>query len=111
MIIGFGTTEVETARQIIMECLKGEPRVIQARHEEDANNHKGNPNPPERYTTFYLNRHEIYPGYTIITFRMLHINRRHPFSPDGWACLNTRWIGTKEEKDQGETEYAIYQEA
>jgi len=33
---------------------------------------------PERYTTFYVYDNEIH---------YHHINRRHPFSPDGWALL------------------------
>jgi hypothetical protein len=34
---------------------------------------------PERYTSAY---------YYEVALHYNHINRRHPFSPDGWACLS-----------------------
>lgn len=47
---------------------------------------------PERYSYFWYVVNKIYDGKYIIEFSFHHINRRHPFSPDGWALLETKWI-------------------
>lgn len=45
--------------------------------------------PPERYATFHFSI--IYSWETLcVAFRFIHINRRHPLSPDGWASLQTK---------------------
>mgnify|MGYP006383564061 CR=1 FL=1 len=47
---------------------------------------------PDRYSYFWAIHHAIYEGKSIVEFTMHHINRRHAFSPDGWALLVTRWV-------------------
>jgi hypothetical protein len=104
MIFGFGTTESESARRIIGEC---EMAIVAAPDNIDeaiAGVRRGyskagdrykvmdRENAPERYTYFFYNFVPIYKGRYLVEFTMHHINRRHPFSPDGWALMVTHWM-------------------
>ena len=43
---------------------------------------------PNRYSTYYFNiLYDI--ADLCIIFKFNHINRSHPFSPDGWAMIKT----------------------
>lgn len=104
MILGFGSTEVETAIEIIRECVEAAQKapvrgrdeaikLIQQRYNELADQYKSmsRNEAPERYTTFHFFYSEALIRQ-IIEFSMIHINRRHPFSPDGWAALTSKWV-------------------
>lgn len=101
MIIGFGSIEVATAQSIIEECheamtedgIQGVEK-IKAKYAADEERYKvmGRDEAPERYTYFWFSYCEKYEGRYFIEFTMHHVNRRHPFSPDGWALLITKWI-------------------
>jgi len=103
MILGFGCQEETTAINIIEECIAVKAKDKNKFESEVKNIHKKYYNlqeeyskldrnkAPERYSYFWHSIYEIYRGY-IITFKFSHINRQHPFSPDGWAMLKTRWI-------------------
>lgn len=109
MMIGFGSTEIETARAIIGNCLLGDCesirevleniKAVQVKHKDQGSkNDKMNRGvAPSRYTTFYGAAFEIYEKFWLVTFDMSHINRDHALSPDGWAMLQTKWIVTIED--------------
>ena len=117
MIIGFGDSEIREAKKILKECQdfinggesfgigiqlveKGRMKLSDKYKEMDRSE------VPERYTYFFCNTNEIYTDYHIATFTMMHINRRHVGSPDGWGLLQTRWIMT-----QKEDEFTVYKES
>ena len=100
VILGFGDSETKTARKIIQECLsaikkaKGElpanvikPVEKKYHKTSDEYDKMSRSNAPERYSRFWA-----YESGGYIKFTFHHINRRHPFSPDGWALLKTNWI-------------------
>lgn len=100
-MLGFGQTEHEVALQIIEECasalsLSGKDglRAIEAKYADDGDRFKAmkREEAPERYTYFWASYYEVYPGRYFVAFTMHHINRKHAFSPDGWAMLETHWI-------------------
>jgi hypothetical protein len=109
IVLGFGKTEsdfeqseVEVIESIIRDAfvLSGEGYIndelekeIKSKVEERSNTIKEKAeeydkaeNPPERYSHYYpsclFNASDV---CVIIKFH--HINRKHPFSPDGWALL------------------------
>lgn len=111
MILGFGKTETDAARAILAECAEalkldesegdwvgvGEGAkigAIQKKYaEEGARFGKlSRQDAPERYSYFWAIPHKLYKGEYFVTFTIHHINRNHPFSPDGWASLVTRWV-------------------
>ncbi len=104
MILGFGDTETKTAISIIEECISKRNRNKEIFEQEikkikdkyydlqEQYNDKSTDDVPERYSYFWFSVYKIYDGYFIITFWFHHINRRHPFSADGWALLKTYWI-------------------
>lgn len=46
---------------------------------------------PERYSTYSFNILNDVCEMAII-FRFIHTNRRHPMSPDGWACIREKKV-------------------
>lgn len=111
MILGFGSQEEKTAIDIINECaevLTGKEEYnkkqldkIKSKYSEIEEKYKkmSRNDVPERYSYFYYNYYEMYTGNIIVKFKFHHINRQHPFSPDGWALLQTQWIFTRDEFD------------
>lgn len=103
-IVGFGKVEIDTAKKIISECqdaigsngkdAQSSLAAIEKKYADDAERFKkmDKKEAPERYTRFWCSHHDIYKGKYMVEFTMHHINRRHAFSPDGWALLVTRWI-------------------
>ena len=101
MILGFGSTEKETANRIIAECatalrtdgLRGIATVQEKyRVEEEKFEGMTRETAPERYSYFWASCHEVYHGRYFVEFTIHHVNRRHPLSPDGWVLLVTKWI-------------------
>ncbi len=130
MIIGFGTTEIETAKQIINECVEAVAALPDKDHPELAlqnvkdkydkidkvNSALSRPEAPERYSYFWFdlyNKTPHYFGYTV-KFTFHHINRQHALSDDGWALLRTNWMldVSYENKDENkdEDEVQIFRE-
>lgn len=121
MLIGFGSTEMKTAMNIIEECIskrdknkdkfEKELKKIKKKYDDLSEEYKNkNANDvPERYSYFWYSVYKIYNIY-FITFDFHHINRRHPFSPDGWAMIKTNWIAEIRLKDDlsDEEEIQIY---
>jgi len=120
MTVGFGNTEIKTAIKIIEECVakknknkklfEQKIKKIKKKYDNLAEEYKNkNANEaPERYSYFWFSLYGIYDGY-FITFLFHHINRRHPFSEDGWALLRTYWIAEIEfEDDSDDAEIRIY---
>ena len=118
VILGFGRTEIEEAKRIINECLTG----IKGKSLEEAKqildeirdtylakdqefSKLSRSEAPERYSHFYYSMYSPYEGKIIVMFVFQHVNRRHPFSPDGWAALDTRWMGIIDPVDESETVY------
>lgn len=105
MIVGFGKTELEIAPKIIKECyqaIKDSGRLtayknIAEKYMADSKRFKdmGRDEAPERYSYFWCNHYKILDledfEMTLFLFIFHHINRRHAFSPDGWAMLETEW--------------------
>lgn len=57
---------------------------------EQGDEYKASKEPPERYTYFYP-RLIGDASYLVAIVKFHHINRRHPYSPDGWALMmNTK---------------------
>lgn len=115
MIIGFGSTEKETAIKIIRECseamkangAQGIEDVQKKYAEEDKRfGEMSRDEAPERYSYFWAIRYDIYEGKFMVEFTFHHIYRSI-FSDDGWALLKTRWI-LSVDPNNGE---AIYREA
>lgn len=101
MILGFGSIEKENANQIISECsaaLKADSlrgiATVQEKYRAEGEKFKNmtREEAPERYSYFWAMCHEVYSGRFFVEFTIHHINRRHPFSPDGWALLVTKWV-------------------
>jgi len=102
VILGFGCTEHEEAKKIIHKCLASiatmpdEPvkavKAVRKEYDGASKLYKEMDNPPQRYTYFFFTLVPIYEGSYHVEFTMHHINRRHPFSPDGWALLITHWM-------------------
>lgn len=114
MIFGFGSIEREEALSIIRECkeaMKSESvdglEVVQAHYKKLEASYKrmSRDEAPERYSYFFARPHRIYEGKAIIEFTFHHINRRHPFSPDGWALLVTNWILSIDPLNDGDLIY------
>ncbi len=79
LVFGFGCTE-EQVRHEVKEALASEGREALKRWNDKANEYDklSRQDAPERYTRVFCY------GNKIVFF---HINRRHPFSPDGWALM------------------------
>ena len=119
MIIGFGTQETQTAKEIIEECIEAvklnlkDPleavRTITEKYHALGEEYKAmsKSEAPERYTYFYAYVHSIWEGFVLMEFKMHHINRRHAFSSDGWALMVTHWTASFRDEDD---EVHIYQE-
>jgi len=85
LALGFGcneTSEREKIKNIALSAAMRGEKIDDALKEWNvkANEYDKLPRDkvPERYTRVY-----VYGG----AFHFSHINRRHPFSPDGWAML------------------------
>jgi len=121
MILGFGKTEEDTARNIINGCIKAALRAnnegdighavdeveVVYHSKADTYDKMDRESCPERYTRFWAHIIET-PSYNILAFTMHHINRRHGLSPDGWALFVTKWMATI---STGDNEITIYKEA
>ena len=85
LALGFGCIEVEERdkikRHLLAALLRGESASAVSKAwnaEREKYDKMSRREAPERYTTFYVYDDAIH---------FCHINRRHPFSPDGWALL------------------------
>ena len=100
VILGFGTSEIDTARKILKECYeaiekdRGRPASkavseVQAvyKKQDVEYGEKEASEVPERYSYFWAHESGEY-----FRFDFHHINRRHPLSSDGWALLKSTWI-------------------
>lgn len=79
IILGFGSQE-EKVRNDVKSALLNEGEVALKRWNDDADKFDKIPRKeaPERYTRiFYYDNKLVFH----------HINRQHPFSPDGWALM------------------------
>lgn len=103
VVLGFGDTELENARSIIDQCIalikEGQPvyRAVESvrltyNEKKEKNDKLTRTESPQRYTYFYFFYNEIFEGKYNVEFTFHHINRNHPFSPDGWALWVTNWI-------------------
>ena len=85
IILGFGVQE-QNARKEIIELvragIKNNANIHEMSKAWNARNEEYDKMPketaPERYTNFYVYEGKIH---------FSHINRRHAFSPDGWALF------------------------
>lgn len=122
MILGFGTTETEMEQyegERVLAFLKEQgPRdffrdedvaavdaFLKQRSQElrsIADENKVSANPPGRYSTFWASVLANASNLVVI-FNFMHINRRHPFSPDGWASLSNRYVHVIELDELKET--------
>ena len=100
MILGFGKTEETVARDILQECYNAIERdkeissieaieSVRAKYNKlyDEYGQMDASEVPERYSCFWA-----YESGEYFRFTFHHINRRHPFSNDGWAMLKSTWI-------------------
>ena len=100
MILGFGTSEIDTARNILKECYaaiekdRSKPAKdivaeVQTAHKKQCDEYDGKERSesPERYSYFWASESGEY-----FRFDFHHINRRHPMSNDGWAMMKSTWI-------------------
>jgi hypothetical protein len=85
IVLGFGAVEERTRNEIKKLLIDKATTMHEAyliSKEWNENNKKFDvmkrEDAPERYTNFY-----VYDG----KIKYNHINRRHPFSPDGWALM------------------------
>lgn len=85
IVLGFGSTEAQKEKLIRKEVLKAllfndDVQSVAKKWKSQAEIYDKMPREeaPERYTYFYFYDNAIH---------FHHINRRHPFSPDGWALL------------------------
>jgi len=112
MVIGFGSTE-ENVEKEVTELIRSEikktvdlltpdyfdtetiKRVTKSveflakRSREISDSYETDPNYPERYSSFYAYIVADC-NYVVAILKFHHINRRHAFSPDGWALLSTK---------------------
>ena len=77
IVLGFGTTE-EQERKKIKDYLSEHGETDKWNNKADEYDKMPKEKAPERYTRFYVYDNKI---------KFHHINRRHAFSPDGWALL------------------------
>ncbi len=100
MILGFGKIEDTTARDILKKCCKAisdNPNIppidsietIRDIYNKQYNEYgsKNASEVPERYSCFWA-----YQSGEYFRFQFHHINRRHPFSKDGWAMIQSTWL-------------------
>jgi hypothetical protein len=87
IILGFGAIE-ERGRRSVQDALGGmesesDVRCFIEKWNKDADQYDklAKADAPERYTRLYFYDDQLH---------FHHINRRHPFSPDGWALLIIR---------------------
>jgi len=107
MIIGFGSEETDTAKNIILECAIAGVAASKAKADVDAAMKKihvrlfaeaekykkmAKEDAPDRYSYFWHYHNKINESRFIVTFSFVHINRRHALSKDGWAALITEWV-------------------
>ena len=125
MILGFGTQEKITAKEIIEKCLavrtndeqkfRSEVEKIENEYRDAGETYKkmNREEAPERYSYFWHSIYSPYEGRFFLVFSIHHINRRHPFSTDGWAMLATKWIAQIENMDNDglAEKITIYREA
>lgn len=88
VILGFGSVEVIEQERIKAALIAGALHELPPEEIVKEWNDRA-----DRYDL--LSREEVPARYTRVwcydlprSLKFLHVNRRHPFSPDGWAALN-----------------------
>lgn len=110
MIIGFGKTETDfedKLEQVLSEMVSDmyypshyfeDDFVSEVRKSADemakqsqnkSDEYKESETYPDRYTQYWIST-VADASHIIFVVSFMHINRRHGFSPDGWACLQTK---------------------
>lgn len=111
-VLGFGSTEdghEKNEGEVLKEAIKEQfpaPEFISdemalfaenflkersLKAKEKAEFYKTAPEFPDRYSTFWFSvLHNA--NYIVAIYNFMHYNRRHPMSPDGWACLSRQYI-------------------
>lgn len=90
IILGFGSIEDSLEEDILSRLRRGESGEDISKHSHeiaDVNDKMNRTSAPERYSRVWV--HVPMDGQIGVHF--LHINRRHPFAPDGWASLSTEY--------------------
>lgn len=96
MILGFGITEQNVEDRVIERIASGESPTDIAEEFSAAGKRYDKltrDEAPERYSFVYIHSDRVV---------FLHVNRRHAFSPDGWACLQSeryRPVAMQEQKE------------
>jgi hypothetical protein len=76
---GFITEEKKKEIELYVGNLGKESRIESEKHDKEDT-------PPARYSSFYSTC-TFGVCDVVIVLKFYHINRQHPFSPDGWALL------------------------
>ena len=94
MMLGFGVGEEQRERELAGAIALEGMKAVESRLHDEAARYKrmGRNEAPERYTEIYATDYSPSDGKTITEIVFHHINRRHPFSPDGWALMGTRGV-------------------
>jgi len=81
IVLGFGSVEQHTEREIINAFAAGGPEALKTWNAvADVYDKLPRGTAPQRYSRVFY-----YDG----RLHFHHVNREHPFSPDGWALLQT----------------------
>lgn len=111
MIIGFGSTEEKVEETLEKECkdlvidyannypadyftdefiqdIEGWAKDKAVKSREIGNGYKNSDTYPERYSYYWISVVGD-PSYIVFIVSFHHINRRHAFSPDGWAMMRS----------------------
>ena len=90
IILGFGSIEDRLEEDVLSRLRQGESGDDISKHSHeiaDVNDKMDRASAPERYSRVTV--HVPLDGKIAVHFQ--HINRRHAFSPDGWASLSTEY--------------------
>ncbi len=87
-VLGFGSTEIQVEDDVVNALIAARPTTHEALHnvlrpwntKAKENDALPRGEAPERYTSIYFYEDMLH---------FHHVNRNHPFSPDGWALLQT----------------------
>lgn len=94
IILDYATQLWEPGSYVSEELARDVQKFVNERGEayrDAAEEYKTAEDHPDRYSSYYatvLND----ASHLAVILRCLHINRRHPLSPDGWACLSNSHI-------------------
>ena len=106
MIFGFGDGEKREAIRVLEETAKELKGVMEkskiecileslskkCKDRTDKNDKLDKNDAPERYSYYWTNLMYNHKDSFVVLYNFHHINRRHPFSSDGWALLSTKWM-------------------